>query len=257
MREQQWPAAVADHHGGMARNGCVRMPRRRGAREGSSAMLFSESRRERLPGTGPGLRLLSGFLLLVLVTCPTGASHASALPGAGDPGGAAGFLLRGELPLAPPALRLDLPSATLEQGLYLVAQAERPAPEAALVAPVSPPRSRTGAGSRATRVISSGTSSSGSRSSTFRRRASRTGARRAEAYDSASGRTTSPTPSGTKTSGGSTTSSTRTGARPTTSTPGGAESAGGARSGTPSSAPASTSSAPRPSRNRHPSRTSS
>ena len=102
-------------------------------------MLLSEGRWQRLLGAGPGLRLLSGALLLVGVACFAGSSHASALPGSGDSAAAVGYLPREEMPLAPPVLRFDFPSATLEQGLSLVAQAELPVAEAAFAAPVSPP----------------------------------------------------------------------------------------------------------------------
>ena len=102
-------------------------------------MQLSEGRWQRLLGAGPGLRLLSGVLLLVGVACSAGSSHASALPGSGEPAAAVGYLPREEAPLAPPVLRFDLPSATLEQGLSLVAQAELPVAEAASAAPVFPP----------------------------------------------------------------------------------------------------------------------
>jgi len=89
-------------------------------------MLSNEDRWVRLP---------LGFLLLAVVALSPGPSHASALPWSGEPVSAAGSLLRGESPLAPPVLRFDLPSATLEQGLFLVAQADRPALEPASVVP--------------------------------------------------------------------------------------------------------------------------
>jgi len=85
------------------------------------------------------LRLPLGFLLLVAVALSTGPSHASALPGPGEPVVTAGSLLRGEPPSAPPVLGFDLPSATLEQGLCLVAQADLTVPETASAVPAFPP----------------------------------------------------------------------------------------------------------------------
>jgi hypothetical protein len=93
-------------------------------------MLLSENRWLRLP---------PGFLLLVVVALSPGPSHASALPGSGEPVTAAGFLPHDESPLAPPELRLDLPAATLEQGLFLLAQANPTAMGTASVKPVFPP----------------------------------------------------------------------------------------------------------------------
>ena len=93
-------------------------------------MLLSENR---------WLRLLLGLMLLVVVALAAGPSHASALPGSGEPEAAARSLLRGDSILVPLVFRFDLPSATLEQGLCLVAQVDRTVLETASVVPVFPP----------------------------------------------------------------------------------------------------------------------
>ena len=102
-------------------------------------MVCSQERRQRLPGTGPKFPLLPGFLLFVVLASSTGASHASALPGRGEPEAAVRPLTYEALHLAPPALRLDQPSSTLEQGLFLVAEAGLPVSEGAAAVPVFPP----------------------------------------------------------------------------------------------------------------------
>ena len=97
---------------------------------------YREPRRSRL---GLGLRLALGILLPAVVALCAGAAHASALPGAANPVAAAVLSLHGKVLLSPPALRLDFPRETLEQGLALVAQAELPESEAVPVPPVFPP----------------------------------------------------------------------------------------------------------------------
>jgi len=84
------------------------------------------------------LRLPLGVLLLI-VALSAGSAQASALPGSGEPAAAAVSLPDAESPLPPSLLRFELPSTTLAQGLWLVAQADRPAPEVASDAPAFPP----------------------------------------------------------------------------------------------------------------------
>jgi len=82
---------------------------------------------------------LQALLLPVLVGFSTGICQASTLPATNETAVSVGSSLPDDMPLAPPEFRFKHPAATLEGGLFLVAQADLPAMEMAGNFPVSPP----------------------------------------------------------------------------------------------------------------------
>jgi hypothetical protein len=82
---------------------------------------------------------LLGLLWPFVVALSTGVSCASPLPATSAPVVAAGPSLPETMSPPLPRLKLGFPSATLAQGLYLVAQADLPAPDAEPAPPVFPP----------------------------------------------------------------------------------------------------------------------